>query len=151
MSNDTQPSASFTVRVFTQDGRTSAGIEDHTKQATETELHMLVAVLRGETERLSNGLQENLPKLSSDAFELIVAAATKGNGHIIFLKVLGGAQLTTAGRQFIVPVNPRTTAHWESVLESLLQEGLIEAYKDHYTVTNAGYILAERLAPGAQH
>ena len=86
--------------------------------------------------------------LTSNAEELLLAAASDKHGHIMHMSYIGGEGIHTGGRNFIEDRSPRTAALWKQCLQELEDNSLIEDMNHKgqiYSVTNKGYELAERI------
>lgn len=93
--------------------------------------------------------RDGAPSLSDDAKDLLVGAA-QADGHILYLRYLGGSCIQAGNRNFINPENnPREEARWKAALDELVERGLVETlgYKgETFRVTNLGYQVADRIA-----
>lgn len=84
-------------------------------------------------------------KLSSDAMELLTAAANHQKGLVMISRTLGGTDIKGGGQSFGDPKSRRVVAYWEAIVSDLLDRGLIKDANgrgEYFQVTNAGYRLA---------
>lgn len=87
-------------------------------------------------------------KLSDDAVELLVEASKDSGGDIMKVSYIGGSTLQTNGKQMLQNDSAREIARWEAALNSLVDEGFVEAvgYKGHiFRVTHSGYEYVDQL------
>ncbi|MFO0801865.1 MAG: DUF4062 domain-containing protein, partial [Gemmataceae bacterium] len=112
-------------------------------QAENTSLRTQVQDLEAFISTASAAGQPNaVSSLSADAQELLVAAKN-ADGHILYVRYMGGSALQAGNRNFIEPQNsPREDARWKGALDELLERRLVEAlgYKgETFQVTKLGY------------
>ncbi|MGE4473082.1 hypothetical protein [uncultured Sulfuricurvum sp.] len=89
-----------------------------------------------------------LPSLSSEARILLKEASLDNHGNIIHLRHLGGTDIQTNGKNFIMSHERREVAKWEAALVELVNSGLIidRGYKGEiFEVTNLGYQIADMI------
>lgn len=88
-----------------------------------------------------------VPHISLEA-KLLLLAAANADGRFMYLRFLGGAQIS-AGRQAVFSGNdPREEARWRSAIQELLNEGLAEdrGYKNEvFGLTNRGFQVADEI------
>ena len=92
--------------------------------------------------------EQDVPLLSEEAKELLLAAAEDQDGNVMSVAMMSGRIIQTNGRQFIEDGNPRSRAAWEGALQELVSNGLLEAigYKNEiFQMTREGYKMAELL------
>lgn len=92
-----------------------------------------------------------LASLSDDARELLVEGAADKNGTIMRLQTMGGLRMHANRKQFGEPGNARSEAKWESALEQLRKEQLLQdvGHKGElFRVTDRGYRVADRIRGG---
>ncbi|MCK4873003.1 MAG: DUF4062 domain-containing protein [Phycisphaerales bacterium] len=90
----------------------------------------------------------DLPDLNDSARTLLLEAAQDRSGVIMKVACIGSFSIQTNGKQFVEPGNPRSRVAWESAIESLCNEGLVDerGYKGEvFHVTNEGYRVADLL------
>ena len=88
--------------------------------------------------------QRNGPEPSEAARELLLAAMA--DGQIIYIRYLGGMEISTGGRNFIDDPSRRTAARWEGAIEELERLGFIvsrDPKREVFSVTQEGYVYAE--------
>ncbi|ENB2053169.1 DUF4062 domain-containing protein [Vibrio fluvialis] len=93
-------------------------------------------------------VENNLPKLSDDAKELLVEASNDRGGDIMKLAYIGGTSMQTNRRNFIQVGSPREVARWEAALNQLLREDLVESVGTKgqiFRVTHYGFEIADKL------
>lgn len=86
------------------------------------------------------------PEISDPARELLFAAVADSAGRIMYVRYLGGMEISTGGRNFIDDPSPRTAAKWEGAIDELEQLGFILARgtrREAFSVTEQGYAFAE--------
>jgi hypothetical protein len=89
-----------------------------------------------------------VPSLSDDAKELLVAAASEGDGHILSVRTLAGLSIQTGDREFVVTGSTRSEARWQKALEELSDLDLIRdlGYKGEvFMLTADGFAVADTL------
>lgn len=112
-----------------------------------------------ELRTLTNSSQETINSshesvivgISEDAQILLREASRDRTGTIMRLNIMQGLTIQTNGRQFIELRNPRSEAQWEAAVQELYSNGFIQdrGYKGEiFTVTNAGYELADKIREG---
>ncbi|MDE1348505.1 DUF4062 domain-containing protein [Vibrio aestuarianus] len=87
-------------------------------------------------------------QLSDDAAELLVEASKDRSGDIMKISFLGGSTLQTNGKQMLQNDSAREIARWEAALNSLVNEGFVEAvgHKGQvFRVTHSGYEYVDQL------
>ncbi|EJE8156873.1 DUF4062 domain-containing protein [Vibrio alginolyticus] len=87
-------------------------------------------------------------QLSDDAAELLVEASKDRSGDIMKISFLGGSTLQTNGKQMLQNDSAREIARWEAALNSLINEGFVEAvgHKGQvFRVTHSGYEYVDQL------
>ncbi len=87
-----------------------------------------------------------LPALTDDASILLKEASLDSNGNILCLNYLGGKEIQTNGRNFIVSGESREVAKWESALKELVDIGYLVARGNKgelFDITNLGYQIAD--------
>jgi len=87
-------------------------------------------------------------EISGDAQMLLIEASKDKDGTIMRLDVAQGLIIQTNKRQFVESDNPRSEAQWDSAVQELCSNGFIKdsGYKGEiFTVTNAGYELADKI------
>ncbi|UWZ96898.1 DUF4062 domain-containing protein [Vibrio splendidus] len=87
-------------------------------------------------------------QLSDDAAELLVEASKDRSGDIMKISFLGGSTLQTNGKQMLQNDSAREIARWEAALNSLVNEGYVEAvgHKGQvFRVTHSGYEYVDQL------
>jgi hypothetical protein len=93
-----------------------------------------------------------LPKLSSDAQRLLLAASGSTSGSIMFVEMMTGLIVQVDQQQFAETGNRRSEARWREAVEELLRLGLIKQPShdsDVIDVTHAGFEYADKLrSPG---
>jgi len=90
----------------------------------------------------------NLPSLSDDAKVLLLEAVQDPNGDILKMAFIGGSTLQTNGKQMLKDRSPRERARWESALDLLVNNSLVESigYKGEvYRVTHYGFEVADQI------
>lgn len=86
------------------------------------------------------------PEVSDPARELLFAAVDDSAGRIMYVRYLGGMEISTGGRNFIDDPSPRTAAKWEGAIDELEQLGFIVVRgtkREVFSVTEQGYAFAE--------
>ncbi len=86
------------------------------------------------------------PEISDPSRELLFAAVADSAGRIMYVRYLGGMEISTGGRNFIDDHSPRTAAKWEGAIDELEQLGFIVARgtkREVFSVTEQGYAFAE--------
>ncbi len=89
-----------------------------------------------------------IPYLSDEAKVLLKEASMDDHGTILYVRYLGGTDIQTNGKNLITNQDRRHVAKWESVLQELLNLGLIVARGQKgeiFEVTNKGYQIAEMI------
>ena len=89
---------------------------------------------------------ENFLSLSDESKKLIIEASNDQNGNVVRLSVFGGVEISTNGKEFTKKGDPRSEALWESAINELSTENLLEPIGDTgeiFRVTNTGYMAAE--------
>lgn len=84
--------------------------------------------------------------LSEEAKILLKEASNDNNGTILFLRLLGGCELQTNGKNFITSKEHRVIAKWEYALNQLVSEEIVieRGYKGEiFELTSKGYYLAD--------
>lgn len=89
-------------------------------------------------------------RLSTDAKELLLAAAKDQGGRIFDVRHDGGRMIRTNGRNFTDPHSPRLEAQWLEAIEELLGHNLIRNDRGGYSVTNSGFEIADILESRAK-
>ena len=87
------------------------------------------------------------PAVSEDA-KLLAVTAKNGDGYIHYIRMLGGAIIQAAGRNFITPQNDREEARWKSAIDELRAVGLVEVVGskgEAFRLTKRGYEFADQL------
>lgn len=87
-------------------------------------------------------------KVTYDACLLLMYAFSDPGGQIMFIRFMGGADITSAGFSFIKDCSPKEIARWKGALEELEQYGLVQAanYKrEVFKLTREGFDAAEQL------
>jgi hypothetical protein len=91
--------------------------------------------------------------INDDAKRLLIAAA-KSDGHILYVRYRGGADIQAGNSSFIEPANsPREEARWKAALDELVSLGCVESmgYKgESFRVTKLGYEVADELQPPSE-
>lgn len=90
-----------------------------------------------------------IPTLSREAQQLLIEAAA-GGGDVHVLAWMGGSSVQANGKNFVEPNNPRSRATWESAVDDLCQEGLLQpvGHKgEAFRITRRGYEVADLLKP----
>jgi len=90
--------------------------------------------------------QRNDPPVSAAARELLFAAVQDSGGRIMYVRYLGGMEISTGGRNFIDDPSPRTAAKWEGAIDELEQQVFIVdrgTKREVFSVTEQGYAYAE--------
>lgn len=93
-------------------------------------------------------------EMTTEASNLLIAAANDASGHVMSISTLGGRHIQTNGQSFGDPGNARSTALWESALNELVALGYLVSRGvkgEVYQVTNAGYKKADLLKETADH
>ncbi|MEK0337211.1 MAG: hypothetical protein QQN41_07245 [Nitrosopumilus sp.] len=88
----------------------------------------------------------DIPDLSNDAKTLLLEAAQDPSGNILKLSFIGGSTLQTNGKQMLNDDSARERARWDSALNLLIQEDIVESvgYKGEiFKVTHYGYEVAD--------
>lgn len=88
------------------------------------------------------------PLLSPTAITLLKLASQDQSGHILFVRVMGGPFIQTAGQRLNEAGNPRSRATWEGALRELVELGLVEERGNKgevFILTSEGYKLADTL------
>ena len=92
--------------------------------------------------------QGGVASLSEDAISLLVTAKN-ADGHILYIRYIGGSALQAGNKNFINPENsPREDARWKAALNELIERGLVESlgYKgETFQVTKLGYDVADEI------
>lgn len=89
-----------------------------------------------------------IPEISREAKIILIEAAQDYHGLIYKFRDSSGTSIQTNGKQLVEGNNAREIAIWESALEELEREGLVqpEGYKgEAYKVTKEGYDIADLL------
>jgi len=115
--------------------------------------HLSQTVIRDFTEtdgmpEIAVPTQSDDPAIGDAARELLLATVSDRSGRIMYLKYIGGTDISTNGRNFVDDRNPRTLARWESALEELERLGFISergTKREVFAVTDRGYAYAESL------
>jgi hypothetical protein len=92
--------------------------------------------------------QRGQPTVSDAARELLIGAVTDRNGQIMYLRFMGGTEISANGRNFIDDPSPRAVARWEGAINELESLKLIDALspkREVFSVTDRGYAFAESL------
>jgi len=113
-------------------------------QAENVSLRMKVEELDA---LLTSTPRKETVELSDDSAELLTSAAST-DGHILYMKYGGGANLSAGNRNFMPSHSPREEARWKAAVEELLNYGLIEdkGYKrEIFQVTKSGYEVADQI------
>jgi len=90
------------------------------------------------------------PELSNDA-KALLAAAAGDDGHILRTRTNSGGIVQAAGRNFVEGNDRRSIARWESAVDELEREDLIEdkaGRGELYFITHDGYRIADALPKG---
>jgi len=86
------------------------------------------------------------PELSTDAKRVLIDAAA-GDGHVLVEYTGMGPIFQTSNTVFLQQGSPREEAKWHAVVEQLVKHDLLAQHsKEVFTVTDAGYQLADKLA-----
>jgi hypothetical protein len=97
--------------------------------------------------------QDTQLRLTTDAQDLLLAAANDRNGIVMRLRFLQGTSITANGRDFNEVGDARSTARWESALDELVHDDCLRD-KGHkgevFGVTNHGYEVADVIRAGAE-
>jgi hypothetical protein len=91
----------------------------------------------------------NIPQVSKEAATLLLAASQDAHGHILSIRYLSGASVSTNGKEFLDEQDARSIALWQGAVQELAALDLIEdvgAKGEIYTLTRNGYNLADRLS-----
>jgi hypothetical protein len=86
--------------------------------------------------------------LSVEAKELLIEATKDKDGIILRAEYMGGMDIITNERNFLIDKSPRAVALWDSALRELEENGLIAAksYKrELFNVTRKGYGEADKI------
>jgi hypothetical protein len=85
--------------------------------------------------------------LSEEAKKLLIAAKA-GDGHVMYLRYMGGAAIQAADKNFIEPYSDREEARWKAALDELRGYHLIEdsGWKGEvFRLTKLGYEVADEI------
>lgn len=88
-------------------------------------------------------------ELSEDAESLLTAATADKTGHILFVRSMTGALLTTNEMEMFQGEDAREIARWQSALDELIRHELVVDPKgkgEVFRVTNKGYGEADRVS-----
>jgi len=114
------------------------------------------ASLRAHVENLEGFLSSSsssdttgaVPSMTDDAKELLLAAKNS-DGHILYIRFLGGSAIQAGSKNFIEPENSqREDARWKAALQELLGRGLVQALGhkgETFQVTKLGYEVGDAL------
>ena len=94
---------------------------------------------------------QELPQLSTEALELLVAAAQDRNGVILVARTMGGLIVQSNGKSFAKEGGARTEAKWEQAIDDLLMAGCIKPASnkgESFRITQKGYEIADSLDKG---
>ncbi len=86
--------------------------------------------------------------LSDDAKEVLLAAAEEDNKRILSILTMGGATFQAGNKTFCAEGTTREASRWESALNELLENKLVEECGDKgqvFKVTHLGYQFADNL------
>lgn len=115
-------------------------------QSENVSLRAEIASLSAAIASLPSGDDDGI-ELSVDAKELLKTAA-EFDGHILYIRYMGGAEIQTGNRGFISPSNsPREEARWKAAIDELMNHGCIESLGhkgESFRVTKLGYEVADR-------
>lgn len=115
-------------------------------QEENRQLHVELAHLRAYAESLI--AQGTAIRLSDDASKLLISAVS-GDGSVLYLKLLEGAQMQAGSANLIVPPNShREEARWKAALDELIDRGCVEEQGikgESFMVTKLGYEIADKL------
>lgn len=96
----------------------------------------------------AGGQHTAVNSLSADAKELLVSAKS-ADGHILYVRYLGGSALQAGNRNFIHPENStREDARWKGALDELLERRLVESLGhkgETFRVTKLGYEVGDEI------
>lgn len=112
------------------------------------ELRMLT---NSSQETLNSNHESVIVEISEDAQMLLAEASKDKTATIMRLDVAQGLIIQTNERQFVESDNPRSEAQWEAAVQELYSNGFIRdrGHKGEiFTVTNAGYKLADKIRKG---
>ena len=87
-------------------------------------------------------------RLTSEAEELLRAAAADPHGRVIMMRTMHGLFVQTNSKEFAEQMNPRSEAMWQGVVRELLQKGLLSnvgSKGEVFKVTTDGYRAADDL------
>lgn len=106
--------------------------------ASTTDAHL------GTVKNISSG--STVAGITEDELELLRAAAADPSGSIQIREFIGGYHISTNGRQFVEPGNPRSRARWDHALQQLCDRDLIcprGSQRALFSVTNDGYSMVD--------
>jgi len=86
-------------------------------------------------------------ELSDDSVELLTAAAS-ADGHIMYMRYMGGANIQVGNQNFMTSNSPREEARWKAAIEELLSFRLIEDAghkREIFRLTKSGYDAADQI------
>jgi hypothetical protein len=86
--------------------------------------------------------------LSSDARLLLLECSKDAGGIVMCVPTLQGLVVSTNGKRFSEPLNPRSEARWKAAVEELVRLRLLEpqgSKGEVFGITNAGYEEADRV------
>ncbi|WP_426129602.1 hypothetical protein [Pseudomonas sp. DWP1b1] len=89
-----------------------------------------------------------VPLLSSEAKILLKEASKDSQGHIMFIRYMGGAAVQANGKNFVEGNERREVSKWEAALAQLKDERLIadRGYKGEvFEITALGYEVADTI------
>ena len=92
--------------------------------------------------------EQESPRLSIEARELLVAAAQDSNGLILTVRTMGGLTVQSNGKSFTEEGGARTEAKWEQAIDDLLAVGCIKPASDKgesFRITQKGYEIVDSL------
>jgi hypothetical protein len=95
--------------------------------------------------------QKLLPQLTDTAKELLIEASKDDGGIVIRVRTHAGLEIQTNGREFIEAGDARFAARWDSALEELVGQRLLQDQAgkgEVFRVTDYGFQVADQLSTG---
>jgi hypothetical protein len=88
------------------------------------------------------------PSLTNEARTLLKEASLDPHGHILYLRMLGGAHVQVNGKNMVSSNERRDVAKWEAAIQELINNQLLVAVGhkgEIFELTNLGYQVADMI------